>query len=73
MDHPGRIQKLSAKLEDAGVDGLLVTNLTNVRYLTGFSGTNVQVLVTATDAVFLTDPRYEARAGDLVQGVEVDV
>jgi Xaa-Pro aminopeptidase len=55
------------------VDALLVTNLTNVRYLTGFSGTNGQVLVHADGAVFFTDPRYEARAGDLVSGAEIAV
>ncbi|MBW3594093.1 MAG: Xaa-Pro peptidase family protein [Actinobacteria bacterium] len=73
MDHLGRLEKLRAKLDDAGVDSLLVTNLTNVRYLTGFSGTNGQVLVTTSDAVFLTDPRYEARAGDLVSGADVAI
>jgi len=56
-----------------GVDAFLVTNLTNVRYLTGFSGTNGQVFVTATEAVFLTDPRYAARAGDLVDGAHVEI
>lgn len=52
---------------------MLVTNLTNVRYLTGFSGTNGQVLVHGGGAVFFTDPRYEARAGDLVSGAEIAV
>lgn len=73
MDHEGRIERLGAKLADAGLDALLVTNLTNVRYLTGFSGTNGQVLVTASEATFFTDPRYEARSGDLVTGAEVVV
>lgn len=73
MDHVGRLEGLSAKLDDAGVDALLVTDLTNVRYLTGFSGTNGQVFVTKSDAVFFTDPRYAARAGDLVTGAEVEI
>ena len=71
MDHARRIERLHAALEGAGVDALLVTNLTNVRYLTGFSGSNGQVLLTSSAALFFTDPRYEARAGDLVQGAEV--
>lgn len=71
MDHTGRIARLQARLPELGVDALLVTNLTNVRYLTGFSGTNGQVLVTSAAALFLTDPRYEARAGDLVDGADV--
>lgn len=64
---------MRARLPDLGADGLLVTNLTNVRYLTGFSGTNGQVLVTGDDAIFFTDPRYEARAGELVSGAEVTI
>jgi Xaa-Pro aminopeptidase len=71
MDHAGRLNKVRAALELADVDGLLVTNLTNVRYLTGFSGSNGQVLVKSDRSVFFTDPRYEARAGDLVQGADI--
>ncbi len=56
MDHPGRIDRLRATLEANGVDAFLVTNLTNVRYLTGFSGTNGQTLVTRSGAFFFTDP-----------------
>jgi len=73
VDHPGRVEKVRGTLDAEGVDALLVTNLTNVRYLTGFSGTNGQVLVTPTDAVFLTDPRYAARAGDLVDGPDIEI
>lgn len=73
MDYEGRIAKLRDALPGAEVDALLVTNLTNVRYLCGFSGTNGQLLVTASGATFFTDPRYRARAGDLVQGADVDV
>ena len=73
MDHEGRIRRLQGLLPEASIDGILITNLTNVRYLTGFSGTNGQVLVTADDAIFFTDPRYRARAGDLVRGAEVVV
>lgn len=71
MDHEGRVTRLRGKLEEAGVDALLVTNLVNVRYLTGFSGSNGAVLVRPGDAIFFSDPRYRARAADLVQGAEV--
>lgn len=71
MDHSGRIERLRAQLDGAAVDALLITNLTNVRYVTGFSGTNGQVLIGASAAAFFTDPRYAARAGDLVSGADV--
>ncbi|MDQ3952762.1 MAG: Xaa-Pro peptidase family protein [Actinomycetota bacterium] len=73
MDYEGRIARLRGALDGAGVEALLVTNPTNVRYLCGFSGTNGQLLVTSSGATFFTDPRYRARAGDLVQGADVDV
>ena len=73
MDYEGRIEKLRAKLADAHTDALLVTNLTNVCYLTGFSGSNGQVLVTESGATFMSDPRYAARAADLVEGAEVSI
>jgi Xaa-Pro aminopeptidase len=71
MDHDGRVEKTRAKLAEEEIDALLVTDLTNVRYLTGFSGTNGQVLVTRERAVFLSDPRYEARAATLVHNAEI--
>lgn len=73
MDYQGRVRCLQAKFAEAEVDALLVTDLTNVRYLTGFSGTNAQVLVTAGGATFFSDPRYAARAADVVEGAEVAI
>jgi Xaa-Pro aminopeptidase len=71
MDHTSRLEKARTALAANEIDGLLITNLTNVRYLTGFSGTNGQVLITEGGAWFFTDPRYAARAGDLVTGTEI--
>jgi Xaa-Pro aminopeptidase len=71
MDHSGRLAKLRTRLGAAGVDGVLITNLTNVRYLSGFSGSNGAMLVTEDAAAFFSDPRYRARAADLVQGADV--
>ena len=58
MDLPGRIERLRAQLGGAGCDALLVSNLSNVRYLTGFSGSAGVVLVREDDAVLITDGRY---------------
>ena len=73
MRYEGRINKVREELSGADVDALLVTNLTNVRYLTGFSGSNGQVLIGPDDAVFMSDPRYAARAQDLVQGADISI
>ncbi|HEV2754551.1 MAG TPA: Xaa-Pro peptidase family protein [Actinomycetota bacterium] len=73
MDYEGRIGRLREAIARSGADALLVTNMTNVRYLCGFSGSNGQMLVTQNAALFFTDPRYRARAGQLVQGADVIV
>ncbi len=58
MNHGARRRKLASRLEDLGVDAFLVTRLPNVRYLTGFTGSNGQLILTAEDAILLTDGRY---------------
>jgi len=62
MDVAGRIDRLRASFAGAGVDGVLVTRLTNVRYLTGFTGSAGMLLVLADagagGACFVTDGRY---------------
>ena len=72
-DHADRLRRLQERLPELEVDALLVTNLVNVRYLTGFAGTNGQVFVDASRAVFLTDPRYEARSATLVHAAEIAI
>ena len=49
MDVADRVARLRARLADVPCDALLVTNLTNVRYLTGFSGSAALLLVPADD------------------------
>lgn len=73
MNHDGRVIKLQESLSEHEVDGLLVVDLDNVRYLTGFSGSNGQVVITAQSSLFLTDGRYRARAQETVRAAEVVV
>jgi Xaa-Pro aminopeptidase len=58
LDIAGRLPRLRARFQDAELDALLVTKLANVRYLTGFTGSAAMLLVTADDALFVTDGRY---------------
>ena len=48
-------------LTTARLDGLLLSSLPNIRYLTGFSGTNALLLVTARDTMLVTDFRYDTQ------------
>lgn len=57
-----RAERLIAALDGAGVDLLLVSNLFNVRYLTGYTGSNGLVLIGSDTRVFLTDFRYTEQA-----------
>jgi Xaa-Pro aminopeptidase len=58
----GRGDRLEAALGERGLDRMLVTDLTNVRYLTGFTGTNGAAICGPGVRVFLTDFRYTERA-----------
>ena len=59
MTRGGRLAELVAEKE---LDQLFVSDLVNVRYLTGFTGTNGACLVGADELIFFTDFRYTERA-----------
>jgi Xaa-Pro aminopeptidase len=71
MDHAGRRAVLAAAFGQMRVDALLVSSLPNVRYLSGFSGSNGLLIVAADGAVLLTDGRYVLQAGTEAPGVRV--
>ncbi len=52
------------------LDSLLVTDLLNVRYLTGFTGTNGAAIVTPDERLFFTDFRYVEQASQQVPEYE---
>lgn len=72
-DSPARLARLRASLAASALDALLVSSLPNVRWLTGFSGSNALVVVTAEECLLLTDFRYAAQVkqelGDGVRAV----
>ncbi|MFL5828655.1 MAG: M24 family metallopeptidase [Solirubrobacteraceae bacterium] len=61
-----RADRLIERLGEAGVDVMLVTNLVNVRYLTGYTGTNGLALVGPETKTFITDFRYVEQAAEEV-------
>jgi Xaa-Pro aminopeptidase len=67
----GRGDRLASSLTEREVDLMLVTELVNVRYLTGFGGTNGACVCGPDTRLFLTDFRYTERAEAEVEGWEV--
>jgi Xaa-Pro aminopeptidase len=65
-----RRARLSERLGTLGVDAIVVTRLPNVRYLTGFTGSNAQALVSGDDGVFFTDGRYSEQSRREVPDME---
>lgn len=63
QEYAGRVEVVGRLLAERGLDALIVTGLPNIRYLTGFTGSNALALVAAArEAVLFTDPRYEIQA-----------
>ncbi len=75
MTHSQRRDRLRARLDAAGVDAMLVSDLTNVRYLSGFTGSNAALLVFAGDGapVLATDGRYRTQAAQQAPDLEVAI
>ncbi len=72
MDVAGRANRLRPLVHEAGCDALLVTNLTNVGYLTGFTGSAGLLLVLADEVVLTTDGRYRQQASEQLAAAGVE-
>ncbi len=57
-----RAERLVSLIAERELDQLFVSDLVNVRYLTGFTGTNGACLVGRDERIFFTDFRYSERA-----------
>lgn len=67
----GRRDRLRDRLRAQGADAVLVTRLVNVRYLTGFTGSNAALLVVADGPdIFCTDGRYTTQSAAQVPDLE---
>ena len=63
-----RQEKLKSVLADHGLDGMLITNLTNIRYISGFTGSAASCLITPDSQYFITDGRYIEQSKAQVKG-----
>ena len=66
-----RRSNLKRYFEEYSLDAVLLTDLGNIRYLCGFSGTEGALLVSQNIAWFLCDSRYTAQANEEVQAAEI--
>ena len=73
MSFQNRIEKLNNKLSDFNLDGLYVTNLTNVRYLTGFTGSAGSLLLIGDKCHFFTDGRYTEQAKEQINHCDIHI
>jgi Xaa-Pro aminopeptidase len=73
VTHSQRRHNLKSVIAAIELDAMLVTDLVNVRYLSGFTGSNGALLVFADDRepVLATDGRYRTQAAQQAPGLEV--
>ncbi|OBI08504.1 X-Pro dipeptidase [Mycolicibacter nonchromogenicus] len=75
MTHSSRRARLSAEIRAAGLDAMLVTDLINVRYLSGFTGSAGALLVYADEQppILATDGRYRTQAARQAPDLQVAI
>jgi len=73
VDHSRRIGQLRRRLTKAGLPGLLVTHLPDVRYLSGFTGSSAALAITRRAGCLFTDGRYKAQAAEEVEKTNVSI
>lgn len=66
-----KLEKLRAQFSHAGIDGILITNPYNCRYISNFTGTSGVVLISKDQAKFITDFRYVEQASQQCVGYEI--
>ena len=68
-----RINKLRENFRNYEIEGIYVTNLTNVRYLTGFTGSAGSVLILEDESHFFTDGRYTEQVKDQIKNSKIHI
>ena len=75
FDMKGRLSRLVEKFESAGCEALLVTSLTNIYYLSGFTGSAGLLWIEKDKALLLVDGRYGEQAVEEVEksGAQIEM
>lgn len=66
------LDRLRARMAETGVSALLLSDIANVQWLSGFTDSSALAIVTPEHAVFITDSRYTIQAGEEVKGMDVE-
>ena len=66
-----RLDKLFNQLDSLGYDGLYITNITNIKYLTGFSGSAAILFILNHKSYFFTDGRYTTQCKHEIKNAEI--
>lgn len=64
---------IQKRLHEFGVDGILITDLNNVRYLSGFTGSSGFLIITKKHSIFVTDFRYQEQAKKEVKRFSIKI
>jgi Xaa-Pro aminopeptidase len=66
-----RIEILRGMMKEEGIVNLFINSMSDIYYLTGFTGSTAYLFVTPENAVFMTDGRYTEQAkSELGEGIE---
>lgn len=68
-----RLDRCKKMMADRNLKCFLVTEINNVRYLSGFTGSSGACLLTETGGYFVTDGRYRLQAPREVQSLEIRI
>ncbi|EOP66905.1 xaa-Pro dipeptidase [Bacillus cereus VDM006] len=66
-----KIERLRSAFDEAGIDGIVLTNEYSRRYMANFTGTAGVVLISKERALFITDFRYVEQASKQAVGYEI--
>ncbi len=66
-----RVRRLREELDGAGLAGMVVSDRTDLAWLTGFTGSSGTAVVTATALTLVTDARYRMQVATQAPDVEV--
>jgi Xaa-Pro aminopeptidase len=69
--YEARLESCRGVMASCGLDGILLSSLENIRYLSGFTGSDGGMVLSREESFFLTDSRYWTQAEEEVKGSRI--